>query len=172
MKNKVLFLFSVILVLSLLIMGGCRSEEEEETDVFGPSTIPVNTEPLTQSSTTPVTPTSQVVSKWDMTGEWTLKVFTSSGAIYYHDYSITQTESILTGTGDSSDGHSETVVGSNLMTATGPISMVIDYENEYTYILEGTIDQDGKLSGEWYDNYTPPHEGTFETLSGAAKPLP
>lgn len=117
-----------------------------------------------------------VVTTWNLTGKWILRVSVEGGSTYTHDYDITQTDSSLEGSGGVPAGGSydnrETISGTNGMTANGPITMHSDYDNgTYTYYLTGTIDKDGKLSGTWVDNYNPQHKGTFTTISGAAKPF-
>jgi hypothetical protein len=130
------------------------------------------------SSTTPVTTPSLVVSRWDLTGNWIFRVEVTGGNIYNHDYTITQSGGALSGTGGVPAGsnryeNTETIAGTNGLTATGPITINSTYGNgSYRYNLTGTIDKDGKISGTWIDNYDPVHKGTFYSISGAAKPIP
>ena len=146
------------------------------------TTSTTTTTPLTTSSTTTITTsttttTKKVVSRWDLTGDWIIKFRVDGGNSYNHDYFIVQEGGSITGSGGVPAGgkydNRETFTGTNGLTATGPITIHSVYENgTYYYDLTGTIDEDGRISGTWIDNYNPVHKGTFSTIEGAAIPVP
>lgn len=97
--------------------------------------------------------TPYVFTGWSITGNWIFRaVFGSNN--YDHDYTITQTGSIFSGTGGypaSGPPYSitETVTGT-IDAMTGAITLFYsNYNDSYWYEATGTINPDGTITGTW-----------------------
>ena len=104
--------------------------------------------------------------RWSLVGEWELR-FTIDEVDYDHSMSITEeTDTTFSGIGQSPAEISWVVEGTK---DDNELTMLIDYEEPSPHILEveGTIADDGSMSGTWVNLYNN-NGGTWVSIDGSA----
>jgi hypothetical protein len=124
---------------------------------------------------------SRAATTWDVSGDYVINM-NYDGTDYSHDVSLTQAgDDSLTGNGGSPAGanvytytlNSGSVVD-NTINFTANYTATADAVSPQTVLsVEGTIAEDGSMSGTWSDNYQGgERSGTWESISGLASGLP
>ena len=107
---------------------------------------------------------------WDLTGDWVLELYlTEPTRTYVHDMTITDDScGSFSGTGAYPSGGTYTITWIVTGVVTGDdVVMIIDYdESDYMVKIDGTIAEDGTMSGDWTSNAG--HIGTWESTKGNA----
>lgn len=127
-----------------------------------------------------VFPSLAAASNWDATGDYVVTM-EHQGADHSHDLTLVQDEyGNLTGNGGSPAGNNtylwtiqDGTVSGDSITFTADYTATSDAVYPQTTLeVEGTIAQDGTMSGTWSDNYNDEYRsGTWTTETGVAKKM-
>ncbi len=126
------------------------------------------------------TPAFAAAPNWDTTGAYTIS-FDLGGTPYVHDLSLTQTGASLVGNGGYPAGGPQTytwiltsgaVDGDSISFTANYTASADAVTPQTTMIVNGTIANDGTMSGTWSDNYQAgARNGTWMSVTGTADPI-
>lgn len=128
-----------------------------------------------------VMPVLAIAPNWDTTGDY-IVAMEYLGSDYSHDVSLAQDEiGNLTGSGGSPAGGNTyswtitdgTVSGDTIQFTANYTASPDAVDPQTTLVVEGTIAEDGSMSGTWSDNYAgETRTGTWSTSEGVATSYP